>query len=213
MIGQNLEKLRNLIVLHLRVSNEYRDRREEDDKALEALPYDAVVEMQTIQTELLQLKEKHKHRRFWQFQKKARNLSTMEELNKHLHVLQERAKKEQADVNNLLVEIVERELEIIEDKLLKKTEEIIRTIKPGTAEQGVAKHIMARAVELFHNIAKLLDNITEDDEEMIQKKVHSMEDEWVDYITYLERFPTYFKSLPKKAVKNKTRRKRPAWRP
>jgi len=213
MIRENLEKLRNLIVLHLRVSNEYRDRREEDDEALEALPYDAVVEMEKIQTELLQLKEKHKHRRFWQFQKKARNLSTMEELNKHLHLLQERAEKEQADVNKFFIEIIKGELEIIEDKLLKKTEEIIRTIKPSTAEQGVAKHIMARAVELFHNIAKLLDNIAEDDKETIQNKVHSMEDEWSDYITYLERFPPYFKSLPKKAVKNKTRRKRPAWRP
>lgn len=200
MIGQNVKNQRNLrtlMNLHLRVAKGYIDRREKDNKVLDDLPYDAVAEMQTIQQKLSKLEKEHKSRRFWQFNKKARNLSIMKELNERLHLLQEPAKKEQAIVNKFLVEIVERELKIIYG-LLEDTDKIIQNIEQGSAEQKVAKHVMARAVELF-------DNIKEDDEEMITKKAHNMEDEWGDYITYLKNVT---------AKSNSTRRrKRGPWRP
>ena len=198
MIGQNVKNqryLRTLMDLHLRVSKGYIDRREKDNKILDDLPYDAVAEMQTIQSKLSKLEKEHKSRRFWQFNKKARNLSAMKELNERLHSLQADAKKEQADVNNFLVKIVERELKIIYN-LLDDTDKIIQNIEHGSAEQKVAKHVMARGVELY-------DNIAEDNEEMITKKVHNMEDQWLEYMTYLET-----------KRKNSTRRvKRGPWRP
>lgn len=200
MIGQNVKNQRNLrtlMNLHLRVAKGYIDRREKDNKVLDDLPYDAVAEMQTIQQKLSKLEKEHKSRRFWQFNRKARNLSIMKELNERLHLLQADAKKEQADVNNFLVEIVKRELEIIK-RLLDDTDEIIQNIEHGSTEQKVAKHIMARAVELYKNIA-------EDDEETITKKVHNMEDEWGDYITYLKNVSTKSNST--------RRRKRGPWRP
>jgi len=201
MIGQNVKNQRNLrtlIDLHLRVSKGYIDRREKDDKHLEDLPYEAVAEMETIQTKLSKLEKEHKSRRFWQFNKKARNLSAMKELNERLHLLQADAKKEQAVVNNFLVEIVKRELKII-DRLLENTDKIIQNIEPGSAEHKVANHVMERAVKLF-------DNIKEDDEETITKKVHSMEDEWVDYITYL-------KNVYKIRTSSTRRKNRGPWRP
>ena len=201
MIGQNVKNQRNLrtlIDLHLRVSKGYIDRREKDDKALEALPYDAVAEMETIQTKLSKLEKEHKSRRFWQFNKKARNLSAMKELNERLHLLQADAKKEQVVVNNFLVQIVERELKLIY-RLLENTDKIIQNIEPDSAEHKVAKHVMERAVELYKNIA-------EDDEETITKKVHSMEDEWVDYITYL-------KNVYKTRASSTRRTRRGPWRP
>jgi hypothetical protein len=201
MIGQNVKNQRNLrtlIDLHLRVSKGYIDRREKDDKGLEDLPYEAVAEMETIQTKLSKLEKEHKSRRFWQFNKKARNLSAMKELNERLHLLQADAKKEQVVVNNFLVEIVKRELKII-DRLLENTDKIIQNIESGSAEHKVANHVMERAVKLF-------DNIKEDDEETITKKVHSMEDEWVDYITYL-------KNVYKIRTSSTRRKNRGPWRP
>ena len=201
MIGQNVKNQRNLrtlIDLHLRVSKGYVDRREKDDKGLEDLPYEAVAEMETIQTKLSKLEKEHKNRRFWQFNKKARNLSAMKELNERLHLLQADAKKEQVVVNNFLVQIVERELKLIY-RLLENTDKIIQNIEPDSAEHKVAKHVMERAVELY-------DNIAEDDEETITKKVHSMEDEWVDYITYL-------KNVYKTRASSTRRTRRGPWRP
>ena len=200
MIGQNVKNQRNLrtlIDLHLRVSKAYVDRREKDDKGLEDLPYEAVAEMETIQTKLSKLEKEHKNRRFWQFNKKARNLSAMKELNERLHLLQADAKKEQVVVNNFLVQIVERELKLIY-RLLENTDKIIQNIEPGSAEHKVANHVMERAVELYKNIA-------EDDEETITKKVQNMEDEWGDYITYLKNVSTKSNST--------RRRKRGPWRP
>ena len=201
MIGQNVKNQRNLrtlIDLHLRVSKGYIDRREKDDKGLEDLPYEAVAEMETIQTKLSKLEKEHKNRRFWQFNKKARNLSAMKELNERLHLLQADAKKEQVVVNNFLVQIVERELKLIY-RLLENTDKIIQNIEPDSAEHKVANHVMERAVELYKNIA-------EDDEETITKKVHSMEDEWVDYITYL-------KNVYKTRASSTRRTRRGPWRP
>lgn len=180
--GKNLLNqlaFRKLFDTQIRAAKAYFERRKEYTRIAEK-KIKKEYELETAELELIKLIKQHKARRFWQMDKKARNLSKIEDHMEKLKEMRAEVAEQTAKWDEHLDEILEREKRIVEGMIDDFEKHESKIIIPDSKEQKFAERIGDNLIGFDRDLhANLQKNGP------LEEKIHDMDAGWEKYMRLL----------------------------
>jgi hypothetical protein len=170
---------RKLFDTQFRAARAYFKRREEYRRIAEK-KIKKEYELENAELDLTELIKQYKARRFWQTDKKARNLSKIEEHAENLKEMRAEVAEQTAKWDEHLDEILEREKRIVEGMIDDFEKHESKIIIPGSKEQKFAEKIGDNLIGFDRHLhANLQKNGP------LEEKIHDMDAGWEKYMRLL----------------------------